>query len=238
MSQMTLPHAWHRKCCLGPMLLTIGVSLVSAQSMRDEDSPEPQTSRVSLRVVDTWGRPLPYRVDSFVNERTKQDYSAAFLGLSAARVPDGEYWYRLVRIDAPDSIVRSLKVRRGDVAATIIGPWFVWTIGGRPVDIDTFAPRDFQLEAEVELPPECERPWLRLQSALQNHAIEATVDGRGHAAFREAVSGLYIAILSCKDRVASTALMSFDQGVSSSRFRMPLGPPPEIIRVVPKPAVK
>lgn len=194
------------------------------------------TAVVSIRVVDVWGRSLPCRVVSFVDRRTRRDYSSSFQGPTAASIPHGRYDYSVIRTASGhelNPIKGSLTVTRPETATTLVSSSAFDSVGGRPASFDVFTPKDFHLTAEVRLPQSCEMPWLRLESVVQAHVLEATVDHDGLARFFEPPEGVYAAVLSCKDRVVSATLISFEQGTSSTRFRIPFHTPATVVRIVP-----
>jgi hypothetical protein len=185
---------------------------------------------VKINVVDLFGRPLPYRVASFIRRSDNKDLSRSFSALTGKAIPAGAYRYRLERTDflkGSSWLAGDIEVASTDITKTILGEGTLASVEGRPATITVSAPKKFHIGGKItNIPPEATSVWLRLQSVYQDHHVDVAVDNSGEFSIGEPLYGTYTALVIDRGVVLALQLVSFDQGVGlRSRLDITLSGP-------------
>ncbi len=197
---------------------------------------------VTLRVVDSEGRPLECWVRVFRAVRGNSDYASAFHGLEAKDVNPGVYNFELVKgehlSDVPPPDHQWLRAG-GQVGVVERANFFViapkWSNGSAtsvapPVDPPT-------LEGAIEPRPEG-TVWIRFNAVYGDRHFDVDVDSSGAFRVWGDLDGRYLLTVIRGPEILRTQMVSFRlKGYPFARrgaARMVLkigGPPAEIMRV-------
>ena len=197
---------------ISPRLIALSLGLLSS-ALCFEGPPKGAT--VKINVVDMFGRPLPYRVASFVNLSNNKDLSHSFSSLTGKTIPAGTYRYRLERTDFAEGsswLAGDIEVTSTNVTKTMVGESALASVGGRPAAITVSAPKEFHIAGKIaNIPPGATSVWLRLQSVYQDHHVDVTVNDSGVFSIDEPLYGTYTVLVIDRGVVLALQLVSFEQ---------------------------
>jgi len=171
--------------------------------------------RLYIRVVNRYGRVLPYALDHFMNAKGESDLLPRFTGLVGDDLPPGHYRYQLSRRDAP---VPQLQIT-GEVDLSAPEQWLTVVPtgsvaidrGGRvgAIDLGGAAPRK-PIAGRIRPAPDSAMPtWVRCQALFTKDYIEVPVTADGSFSVPGGVSGAYLLIVMQGEHVLQTQEASF-----------------------------
>ena len=189
-----------------------GKQLVAAQPR--------QNAIVTFRVVDVFGRPLPYFVDKFTGSSSAKDLAPRFSrGLHGADIPFGVYQYRLLRLDVRETagwLTGTLDVRETEVIRVLLGSEIVARIGNAASAISVGGRRLPPTHGWVIPPPKSDTVCFRLKAVYQSYEVDVPVDADGIFAIPETLKGLFVLLVLRNGGVVGLQLLAFGQ-TSESR---------------------
>lgn len=183
--------------------VALAVSQLGAQG------PEaPLRCGIAIRVTDLYGRFVPHKVKSFLNDR-KVEFKVAFNGLEA-KVPCGTYYYQVERSD----VSSAYGVLEGKVE---LDHWqhSIWLqtdpnllIGKDGVfAADSLFDVPFDQKGIIDRVPERDDLWLSLHRIADSHRVEAKVNRKGEFALIRSLRGAFVLILFAGEQVLHTQVV-------------------------------
>lgn len=152
--------------------------------------------KVTLRVVDYAGLPMPYRVESF-QDASSRDYASEFVGL-VGRVPcnPSPYLVRVVRADVTSrygSIQARLTIWYPETWLTLVTNPNLFFSGDRAGEVSRSVPPGHVWNGNIR-PVSAERLWVQIRSIVKSsQVVETEVDADGKFRIYEGFSeGPYI----------------------------------------------
>ena|SRR5579863_2982437 len=208
--------------CIRIALVAVGCG-VSTGSIAGQS---PQLATVRLRVVDVFGRKLPYYVDSFVSARTGRDFTSRFSGLDASGLPFDMYRYRLLPSGLHDKtgwLTGQVDATRKDVLTVLLGSAITAFTGGHAATVSIRTPPEFSIEGDISPPPgQISSMWVRLQGLYQDYRLDASVSPEGIFRICEPLQGTFLLTVLKDGTIIDVQPVVFKQGGRSARFGIDL----------------
>jgi hypothetical protein len=190
---------------------------------------------VQFRIIDVFGRSLPYRVASFIDVKTGRDMTAKFDGLKLTGVSPGRYRYRFVRTDQTriGSVDGEISVDRYDLVKVLIGSSIEAFAGGRPASADFRVPQGFAIRGEIHLPSGVpDEAWVHLSALYQDNRLDLPINADGSFSIPQPLDGAFTLTVLDRSAVLCVVTVAFHQGFSSARFTLgDCGTSPAVISV-------
>jgi len=199
------------RLALGWLLIFLFSLLAQAQTTGHQAG----AYRLSIRVVNKYGKLLPYVLDYFVNAEDKLDLLPRFNGLVGDNLPPGRYRYRLSRRDAN---VPQLQVG-GEIELSIPDQWLTIVPTGLvaidssgkvgAIDLGAAASRKPVMGRIRPTPDPTTPTWVRCQALFTRDYTEIPVTADGAFSVPGELNGAYMLIVMQGEHALQTQEVSF-----------------------------
>jgi hypothetical protein len=171
--------------------------------------------RLYIRVVNKYGKLLPYVLDYFVNAEDKLDLLPRFNGMVGDNLPPGRYRYRLSRRDArvPQlQVTGEIELSMPEQWLTIVPTGFVAINSAGEagaIDLGAVASRKPVIGRIRPAPDPTTPAWIRCQALFTRDYTEIPVTADGAFSVPGELSGAYMLIVMQGEHALQTQEVSF-----------------------------
>jgi hypothetical protein len=180
------PSFWSRLFLAFAVIISLKPVVNAQQTQR--------AAELNFRVVDRFGRSLPYQISQLIAFETKRDLAKGGSGTRVTDVPFGKYAYRLQRTDHPyvAPLQGDITIDQAELWITRVSYSEVVVVDGKVAEPLMSSPLPFSFRGLVRWSRPSDRPVaVRLQPAFEGAALEVGIDSLGTFRMVGYFRGLY-----------------------------------------------